>query len=112
MLLTKVLDVLVANDGEGTALRLSRASSGTEALEDNNTVGDGGSDKGRAVGKARPFAAGVECDVGESVSKCTREQGDMADKPRELQCLGKLDNARLQRLVGWRGWSHGLVKTR
>lgn len=61
--LTQVLDVLIANDLEGTALSLAGTSTSAEALKDDNTVCGGGGNESGAVREDSPLGVCVEGQV-------------------------------------------------
>lgn len=84
---TQILHILVADYRERAVLGLARTSTCAEALKDDNTVGDGGSNKGGAVGVTSPSGVVVEGEVGHCVADSAEQKGDVAGEPAELQRL-------------------------
>ena len=125
--LTKILHVLVANDGQWAPLTFSTLGTGSVSLKDHDAVRSGCSDKCSAVAEAGPPGGRVEGDVAQAVAECAEQEGDMAAEPCELQSadiilsqywafawclreylrLGKLHQSGLQRLrLRWLRGSH------
>jgi len=104
--LTQVLDVLITNDLEGTALSLAGTSTSAEALKDDDTVGGSGGNESGAVREDGPLGVCVEGQVRKSVADRRQQEGDMASEPCELQCLHELEQALLEREGCGRRRSH------
>jgi hypothetical protein len=104
--LTQVLDVLIANDLESTALSFAGTSTSAEALKDDDTVCGSGGNEGSAVREDGPLGVCVEGQVRKSVADRRQQEGDMASEPCELQCLHELEHALLKREVCSRRGSH------
>lgn len=104
--LTQVLDVLIANDLESTALGLAGTSTSAEALKDDNTVRGSGGNEGGAVRENGPLGVCVESQVRKGVADRRQQESDMASEPCELQCLDELEQALLEREGCRRRGSH------
>lgn len=85
--LTQILNVLIANDRKRAVLRLARSGARAEALEYNDTISDGSSNKGGAVRVASPSGVVVEGYVGQAIADGAEQQGDVACKPPKLESL-------------------------
>ena len=81
------MHILVSDDCKWAVLGLARSGTCAEALEDNDTVSDGSSDKSGAVRVTSPSRVVVEGKVGHGVADSAKQEGDVSSEPAELQGL-------------------------
>lgn len=93
------MHILIANQLKRAALTLTALRTSAVALEDNDTVGDGGGNEGGAVREASPAAGGVEGNVAQAVAQSAEEEGHMSSEPGKLEGLDERDKALLGRLA-------------
>ena len=93
------MHILVTDQLKRAALALTALRTSAVALEDDNTVGNGGGNESGAVREASPAAGRVEGDVAQTVANGAEKEGHMSSKPGELESLSESDKALLGRLA-------------
>ena len=93
------MHILVTDQLKRAALALTALRTSAVALEDDNTVGDGGGNERGAVREASPAAGGVEGDVAQTVARGAEQKGHVAGEPGELKGLDEGDESLLGRLA-------------
>lgn len=106
--LTKILHILVGYQSDWALWCLSTLRTGTVSLKDDNAVRRCRGHESGPVAELSPAAVVLEEDVAEAIAECSQEESDMSDEPCELERLGELHEALLERfaLRSGRWWCH------
>src|SRR6478609_6789156 len=79
--LTKVLNVLIGKESHGSGSgTLTSLGTSAHSLIDDDTVGDGRSDKGSAVRELSHTSVVVHSQPREAISDCCQDQSEMSNK--------------------------------